>query len=85
MRSFTENMVILAVENQLMCEMPRIFTTAKIVRLDKDMLEKLAGESDDVRSIRQEIKAELASLKTGLELCSKWRQPDLKGIGKSQP
>ncbi|POR32469.1 Dynamin-like protein 4C [Tolypocladium paradoxum] len=78
LETFMTNVIILAVENQLMSQIPEILTMSKIVRLDEDELERLAGESQDVRAAREEVQRDLEKLTTGLRLCEQWRMDNKK-------
>ncbi|KND94642.1 Dynamin-like protein 4C [Tolypocladium ophioglossoides CBS 100239] len=79
LETFMTNVIILAVENQLMSRIPDIFTMSKIVRLEEDELKRLAGESEDVQATREDIQRDLDKLRTGLELCEQWRMDNKKG------
>ena len=77
LRTFTENVVILALENQLISELPGIFTPRKVVGFDEETLQSVAGESEDVRKTRQHLTEELESLRKGLQCCRGHLHPGL--------
>ncbi|KAI1852704.1 hypothetical protein JX266_002245 [Neoarthrinium moseri] len=74
LRTFTENMIVLAIENCLIEEIPKILTTEMINNMDDEELDRLASESEDIRLERSEIKEEYDSLKRGLQSCNKYRE-----------
>jgi 20S proteasome alpha/beta subunit len=71
LRIFTENVVILAVENQLVSEIPQLFTTEKIVGMDDATVEALAAESPDIQEKRRKLQRQLDQLNKGVQLCRK--------------
>lgn len=77
LENFMTNVIILAVENQLMTKLPEILTMKKIVELDKKSLEHLAGESEDTQLLREELQVDVTKLKNGLELCDNWRRANM--------
>ncbi|KAK6067333.1 dynamin family protein [Seiridium cupressi] len=74
LRTFTENMVVLAIENCLIEDLPHIFTSEKVNQMKNEELEQLAAESEELRLERAQAKEEHDSLKKGLEFCSKYRK-----------
>lgn len=72
LRNFISNVILLAVENLLMHEIPNLFTTDMIIRMSSEELEELAAESEDVAARRKDITDELQTLKDGLALCDDW-------------
>lgn len=74
LENFTTNVIILGVENQLMAKLPSLLTMNEILRLDRKTLENLAGESENVQILREELSADVAKLKNGLEQCQEWRR-----------
>ncbi|KAI1498932.1 P-loop containing nucleoside triphosphate hydrolase protein [Biscogniauxia marginata] len=73
LRTFTENMVVLAIENCLIRDLPLIFTTETVNQMEDSELERLASESPGIRQERTEIRAEHDILKKGLQLCKKFK------------
>ncbi|KAI8962256.1 P-loop containing nucleoside triphosphate hydrolase protein, partial [Daldinia sp. FL1419] len=72
-RTFIDNVVILAVENCLISELPSILTTEKINRMEDVELERLAGESPEVQAEREELQSEYEALREGLKICNKFK------------
>ncbi|KAI1122449.1 P-loop containing nucleoside triphosphate hydrolase protein [Nemania abortiva] len=73
LRNFTDNVIILAVENCLVKELPTILTTSAVSQMKDDMLEKLAAESADIQTQRKELDIECEKLEKGLDLCKTYR------------
>jgi hypothetical protein len=72
--NFTNNMIILVVENCLVEDIPNILTTDMVHEVDDDELERLAAESEDVRTERDELREECKSLQAYLQFCNKYRE-----------
>ncbi|KAI0002774.1 P-loop containing nucleoside triphosphate hydrolase protein [Xylariaceae sp. FL0662B] len=73
LRTFTDNVIVLAIENCLIRDLPSIFTTEKVNQMDDSELACLASESPEIQVNRNELQAEYDALKRGLELCNKYR------------
>ncbi|KAI0437420.1 P-loop containing nucleoside triphosphate hydrolase protein [Xylaria telfairii] len=73
LRIFTDNVIILAIENCLIKDLPTIFTTGLVSQMDNDKLERLAAESADVQVERAELEVECEALQKGLDLCKTYR------------
>ncbi|KAI0161282.1 P-loop containing nucleoside triphosphate hydrolase protein [Xylariaceae sp. FL1272] len=73
LRTFTDNMIVLAIENCLINELPTILTTSRVSQMEDDELIKLAAESADIQVERTELQAEYEALKKGLDLCKSYK------------
>ncbi|KAI0448326.1 P-loop containing nucleoside triphosphate hydrolase protein [Xylaria acuta] len=73
LRIFTDNVIILAIENCLIKDLPTIFTTSVVSQMDDDMLERLAAESADIQVERAGLELECEVLQKGLDLCKTYR------------
>ncbi|KAL2016567.1 hypothetical protein VTK56DRAFT_3396 [Thermocarpiscus australiensis] len=69
--NFTQNVVILAVENLLVRDIPKILDAAGFVSMDDATVMELAGESAEIRNMRDELADELVKLKSGIDLCNR--------------
>ncbi|KAI1821964.1 P-loop containing nucleoside triphosphate hydrolase protein [Xylaria intraflava] len=69
LRTFTDNVIILAVENCLIKDLPMILTTSRVSQMEDDELERLAAESADIRAEREVLQRESEGLKKGLDCC----------------
>ncbi|KAI1764092.1 P-loop containing nucleoside triphosphate hydrolase protein [Hypoxylon sp. FL1150] len=74
LRTFTDNVIVLAIENVLIKDLPSIFTTERVNQMEDEELERLASESPEVQMDRQELEKELDDLKKGLKICNKFKQ-----------
>lgn len=72
-RTFTDNVVNLAIESCLIRDLPNIFTPAEVGNMDKLQVEELASESADSRSRREQLEADVKVLQEGLAQCRKYR------------
>ena len=73
-------MIILAVENCLVKDLPTILTTSTISQMDDIELKRLAAESDEIQVERAELQAEYEALKKGHDLCKSYRARNKTGI-----
>lgn len=73
LRNFTDNVIILAIENCLIKDLPTIITTGAVSRMENKILERLAAESTDIRVERAELEGECEALQKGLDLCKTYR------------
>ncbi|KAI0855226.1 P-loop containing nucleoside triphosphate hydrolase protein [Xylaria cubensis] len=73
LRIFTDNVIILAIENCLIKDLPTIFTTSVVSQMNDEMLELLAAESADIQVERAELEVECEALQKGLDLCKTYR------------
>ncbi|KAI1436314.1 hypothetical protein GGR50DRAFT_686501 [Xylaria sp. CBS 124048] len=79
LRTFTDNVVILAVENCLINDLPTIFTTGRVCQMKDDELTVLAAESADLQAERSLLQRECQALKEVLDLCKTYRVRNLTG------
>ncbi|KAK3311610.1 P-loop containing nucleoside triphosphate hydrolase protein [Chaetomium strumarium] len=73
LRTFVDNVINLAVESCLVCEIPDILTPRKVDRMSANQLAELAAESDEVQSQRLALQNEIRSLRDGLRRCQRHR------------
>ncbi|KAG7405219.1 Interferon-induced GTP-binding protein Mx3 [Fusarium oxysporum f. sp. rapae] len=73
LRTFTDNVINLAVESCLLYDIPDILTPTKVDRMSKERLEELAGESDDTSSRRKSLQEEVEILRQGLAQCRRYK------------
>lgn len=72
LRTFTENVRILAAENCLISVIPDILTPDMVNKMDDEQLMALAAESEDIRVEREHLREQLEVLKQGLEKCRRY-------------
>ncbi|KAK8867434.1 P-loop containing nucleoside triphosphate hydrolase protein [Apiospora arundinis] len=68
LRTFTDNVIILAIENCLIQEIPLIFTTQMVNQMELDELERFAAEPCEVKEERAQLQKDHDDLKEGLNL-----------------
>ena len=66
-RTFTDNVINLAIESCLVCDIPDILTPTKVDRMSKEQLIELAAESSEVKSLREHLANEIELLEKGLK------------------
>ncbi|KAK6220908.1 hypothetical protein LQW54_001828 [Pestalotiopsis sp. IQ-011] len=77
LRTFTENVIILGIENCLLEDLPNVFTTDRVNRMDDNELEQLAAESGATWAERSTLQEECESLKKSLQFCNKYYRRQL--------
>lgn len=73
LRTFTDNVIILAVENCLISKMSTLFTPMMVLGMDDETLSRLAAESSEIRCERSDLQNDIAVLKSGLAICKKYQ------------
>lgn len=72
-QTFVTNVVMLAIENELMVQIPGIFTMDKVIReLGTAGQIELVRESSQSKIQREKLACDLENLKKGKELCNQW-------------
>ncbi|KAL2679187.1 hypothetical protein Neosp_009950 [[Neocosmospora] mangrovei] len=72
-RTFTDNVVNLAIESCLVCDIPNILTPTEVNCMSDLRLSELANESENTVSQRQTLREEVKILSQGLALCRRYR------------
>ncbi|KAI5460866.1 P-loop containing nucleoside triphosphate hydrolase protein [Mariannaea sp. PMI_226] len=72
-RTFTDNVINLAIENCLVYDIPNILTPTSINRMSEERLKELAAESDHTVSRRKALNEEIDILSNGLARCQAYR------------
>lgn len=85
LRTFTDNVINLAVENCLVCGIPDILTPQKVHRMSDDKLRDLAEESEELQSRRKTLQKEVDVLRKGLRKCRQHQPRELTGQLKILP
>ncbi|RFU81135.1 interferon-induced gtp-binding mx3 [Trichoderma arundinaceum] len=76
LRTFTDNVIHLVVENCLISNLPDIFSTKVVTQMNDDLLKRLAEESAEVKSERSQLIDEIEKLRLGLQNCQRSRPRD---------
>ncbi|OHF03213.1 dynamin family protein [Colletotrichum orchidophilum] len=69
LRTFTDNLINLALESCLIQELPGILTPKDVNAMDDARLEELAAESEEIRARRTQLQSDIKLLKQGLDQC----------------
>jgi len=77
LRTFTDNVIILAVENCLVSKLRSLLTTSMVHEMDEETLSRLAAESSSVRENRRSIQKDIEVLTEGLRICTMYKPRDL--------
>ncbi|OAR01773.1 hypothetical protein LLEC1_05146 [Akanthomyces lecanii] len=72
-RTFTDNIINLAVESCLIRRIQHIFTPTSVSEMNDDRVKELAKESDHVVTRREALKKETAKLKEALKYCNRYK------------
>jgi hypothetical protein len=67
---FISNVTVLAIENCLISKIQGMFDYSKVLNMDVDELEAIAGESVEIRQERSRLEDRIAELEHGCELLS---------------
>ncbi len=70
LRTFSDNVVVLAVENCLVSRLSSLLTTSMIHDMDDKTLSTLAAESPKVQETRRRLQKDIAVLTKGLRICA---------------
>ena len=73
LRTFTDNIINLAVESCLICHLPSILTPVDVDAMPEEKLSELAGEPEDAKSRRKQLQEEMEALRHGLAKCRQYR------------
>lgn len=68
-----DNVINLAIENCLICDIPSILTPSKVIRMDEKTLRNLGQESDEIREERERLRRETKFLRQSLQKCRLYR------------
>ncbi|KAH7122018.1 P-loop containing nucleoside triphosphate hydrolase protein [Dactylonectria estremocensis] len=72
-RTFTDNVVNLAIESCLICHIPDILTPTMVDRMSEEELNELATESTGTISRRKRLREEIDILRLGLAKCQRYK------------
>ena len=73
LKVFVDNIIILAIENCLICELPSILEPNRVNNMTDDTIKELVAESDEVTEERRRLQKALTSLNEGLKACRRHR------------
>jgi hypothetical protein len=70
--TFTKNVIVLALENCLICKIPELFPPEKIHLMEEAEVRELAEECEEVRRERDQCQTRLAALTKAAQDCRKF-------------
>ncbi|UKZ61144.1 uncharacterized protein TrAtP1_002415 [Trichoderma atroviride] len=73
LKTFTDNVIHLVIENCLVSNLPDIFSTKIVTQMSDDTLRQVAEESPKVREERTKLEDEIEKLRLGLQECQRSR------------
>ena len=79
LKTFTDNIIILAIENCLICELPSILEPNMVNTLTDDEIKELVSERPEVTEEREHLRKGLAALTKGLSACRRHRPLEVRG------
>lgn len=79
LRVFSDNVIILAVENCLIRQLPSILEPAMVVAMSDQEISELVAEDPDITKRRERLAKELVSLQEGLKTCLRRRVAEPRG------
>ncbi|EFY98307.1 dynamin family protein [Metarhizium robertsii] len=83
-RTFTDNVINLAIEGCLIQDLPNILTLTQVDKMEKGQVNKLAAEGKGTRTRRKHLRAECNVLRKGLEQCRKYKPRGVTGVPSSE-
>lgn len=69
---FTDNVPNLAIQAQIIREVPKIFCPTAVVSMDPDIVKKMAGETEEKSLEREAILQRLSILEKGFRICKQY-------------
>lgn len=84
LKTFTDNVLHLVIENCLVSNLPDIFSTKIVTQMSDDMLRQVAEESPKVRIERRQLEDETEKLRIGLQECQRSRPRNFSGTSRIQ-
>lgn len=73
LRTFTDNLINLAIESCLVQDLPSLFTPRIVNSMDDRKLAEFAAESKGVCDYRSQLREDIKLLKQGLEQCRRYK------------
>lgn len=85
LRTFTDNVINLAVESCLVCDIDSILTPRKVDCMSEDRLNELASESEEMQAERKALQKEVDILRRGLQKCQRHRPREMTCVLETLP
>ncbi|KAM0351764.1 hypothetical protein ACHAPU_002276 [Fusarium lateritium] len=84
-RTFTDNVINLAIESCLVCSIPDILTPSQVDRMSEERLKELAAEPSETTARRNALQTEVETLRQGLAHCRRYRPRPITVMPSSKP
>ncbi|KAG8425177.1 hypothetical protein J3458_001906 [Metarhizium acridum] len=78
-RTFTNNVINLAIEGGLIQDLPNILTPTQVDKMEEGQVKKLAAEAEEAQVRREQLQVESNVLREGLEQCRKYKPRGVTG------
>ncbi|KAH8126248.1 hypothetical protein FP744_10003490 [Trichoderma asperellum] len=85
LKTFTDNVIHLVIENCLVSDLPDIFSTKIVTQMSDDILRSVAEESGKVKEERIELEGDIEKLTLGLQECRRSRPRDFSEPAETFP
>ncbi|MCJ1479574.1 hypothetical protein MMC13_008260 [Lambiella insularis] len=69
MKTFMDNVPTLAIRAHIVLKVPSMLCPTSVYSMDAELVAKIAGESEERTSYREDLQRKLATLKTGANIC----------------
>ncbi|KAI1417105.1 P-loop containing nucleoside triphosphate hydrolase protein [Hypoxylon sp. FL1857] len=73
LRTFTDNVIILAVENCLIKDLPSIVTAGGFSQMEDAEIGQLASEAPEIQEERKKLQEDCEAFEEGLRICNKYK------------
>jgi len=72
LKRFIDDIAVQVIEEKLVSQLHSILSPVSIFKMPDDQVSRIAGESEDSRSHREQLKRQLDVLRKGLETCKRF-------------
>ncbi|KAK4446965.1 interferon-induced GTP-binding protein Mx [Podospora aff. communis PSN243] len=72
LKRFIDDIAVQVIEEKLVAQLHNILSPVSIYKMPDDQVSRIAGESEESRSHREQLKRQLFVLKSGLETCKRF-------------
>lgn len=80
MKRFIDNIATEVIEVKLLSALPALFTPITAFEMPENLVTEIAGESEDSRSLREQLNKRMWILTKGSETCRRF--VGIRGLGK---
>lgn len=72
MKRFIDNIAVEVIEEKLLASISALFSPVTVFKMAPEVVTRIAGESEDYRSLREQLMKKLAVLTKGSETCKRF-------------